>query len=161
MANNNLRGYRIDFTTNTLVMNYKFDAQARKYGTAEYKLVKEILADFPTLERVVQAGREVKTTNKKKRLTYANMEKHIRVYENSDELLNIFEAVKLLSLTVASPYKFVSDWFVAQFPDYKNAPSFDDGKLYLLPVNAPDTKGYKPKADKTTNDDTEELDDAA
>lgn len=35
-------GYKIDFKNNTLVMNYKFYADAQEYGTDQNKLVKEI-----------------------------------------------------------------------------------------------------------------------
>lgn len=139
------KGCKIDFTTNTLVMNYKFHSASQEYGTPENKLVKEILSDFPTLVVVVKAGREVKTANKNKRLTYANMEKHIKAYDNATELLDVFETVKALSQTVASPYKFVSDWFVEQFPNYDKAPTFKDGKLTVLPVKTPDIKEYKIK----------------
>ena len=139
------KGYKIDFTNNTLVMNYKFHSASQEYGTPENKLVKKILKDFPSLSVVVKAGREVKTPSKNKRLTYANMEKHIMAYDNATELLEVFETVKALSQTVASPYKFVSDWFVEQFPSYDKAPTFKDGKLTVLPVKAPDIKEYKIK----------------
>lgn len=138
-------GYKIDFTTNTLTMNYKFNAASQEYGTEENKLVKEILNDFPSLTVVVKAGREVKTPNKNKRLTYANMKKHIAAYENSAELLDVFDTVEALSKAAASPYKFVSDWFVAQFPDYNKAPAFKDGKLIAAPVKIPNIKDYKIK----------------
>ena len=138
-------GYKIDFTTNTLTMNYKFHAASQEYGTEENKLVKEILNDFPSLSVVVKAGREVKTPNKNKRLTYANMKKHIAAYENSAELLGVFDTVEALSKAAASPYKFVSDWFVAQFPDYNKAPAFKDGKLIAAPVKIPNIKDYKIK----------------
>ena len=138
-------GYKIDFTTNTLTMNYKFNAASQEYGTVENKLVKEILNDFPSLSVVVKAGREVKTPNKNKRLTYANMKKHIAAYENSAELLDVFDTVEALSKAAASPYKFVSDWFVAQFPDYNKAPAFKDGKLTAAPVKIPNIKDYKIK----------------
>jgi len=97
------KGYKIDFTNNTLVVNYKFHSASQEYGTPENKLVKKILKDFPSLSVVVKAGREVKTPSKNKRLTYANMEKHIMAYDNATELLEVFETVKALSQTVASP----------------------------------------------------------
>ena len=140
-----LSGYKINFVTNTLTMNYKFYAASQEYGTEENKLVKEILNDFPSLSVVVKAGREVKTPNKNKRLTYANMKKHIAAYENSAELLDVFDTVEALSKAAASPYKFVSDWFVAQFPDYNKAPAFKDGKLIAAPVKIPNIKDYKIK----------------
>lgn len=139
------KGYKINFANNTLVMNYKFYAASQEYGTKENTLVKVILADFPTLSVVVKAGRDVKTTNKNKRLTYENMEKHISAYENSAELLDVFETVKALSKTAASPYKYVTDWFVVQFPDYKKAPVFKEEKLSVPPVKAPDIKEYRIK----------------
>ena len=140
-----LSGYKINFVTNTLTMNYKFHAASQEYGTEENKLVKEILNDFPSLSVVVKAGREVKTPNKNKRLTYANMKKHIAAYENSAELLDVFDTVEALSKAAASPYKFVSDWFVAQFPDYDKAPTFKDGKLTAVPAKIPNIKDYKIK----------------
>ena len=140
-----LSGYKINFVTNTLTMNYKFHAASQEYGTEENKLVKEILNDFPSLSVVVKAGREVKTPNKNKRLTYANMKKHIAAYENATELLDVFDTVEALSKAAASPYKFVSDWFVAQFPDYNKAPTFKDGKLIAAPVKIPNIKDYKIK----------------
>ncbi len=140
-----LSGYKINFVTNTLTMNYKFYAASQEYGTEENKLVKEILNDFPSLSVVVKAGREVKTPNKNKRLTYANMKKHIAAYENATELLDVFDTVEALSKAAASPYKFVSDWFVAQFPDYNKAPAFKDGKLIAAPVKIPNIKDYKIK----------------
>ena len=76
------------------------------------------------------------------------MEKHIRVYENAEELLDVFDTVKAASVALASPYKYVCDWFKAQFPDYKNAVAFNDGKLTVIPQKAPDTKEYKQKLPK-------------
>ena len=76
------------------------------------------------------------------------MESHIKAYENADSLMDTFETVKTLSAPLASPYKYVSDWFKAQFPDYKNAVVFNDGKLTVVPQKAPDTKEYKQKLSK-------------
>jgi hypothetical protein len=59
--------------------------------------------------------------------------------------MDVFETVKALSKTAASPYKFVHDWFVVQFPDYNKAPAFKDGKLIAAPVKIPNIKDYKIK----------------
>ena len=97
------------------------------------------------MAEVIVSGRECNKAKPKSRLTYANMKKHIAAYENSAELLDVFDTVEALSKPAASPYKFVSDWFVAQFPDYNKAPAFKDGKLTVLPVKVPDIKEYKIK----------------
>ena len=141
-------GYKIVFATNTIVMNYKFAAAAGKYDTAEYRLMKKIHKDFPSMTELVVSGREKKSTATNTRLTYENMETHISAYENADELLEVFKTVKAASATVASPYKYVADWFKAQFPDYKTAPMLKDGHLAVVPVNAPEIKEYKQKIAK-------------
>lgn len=142
------KGYKIDFSTNELIMNYKFHKATQEYGSAECELVKKILCDFPHLTPVVKAGREVKVPNANKRLTYANMKKHIGAYENSEVLLDTFQTVKELSKTAKSPYAYVLEWFVAQFPNYEEVPSFENGKLYVLPVDPPAVKSLKVKVAK-------------
>ena len=51
------KGYKIDFTNNTLVMNYKFHSASQEYGTPENKLVKKILKDFPRYQLVTVRGK--------------------------------------------------------------------------------------------------------
>lgn len=143
--NDEVTGYKLDFATGTLTINYKFAKALNDYGSPEYLRYKAILADFPDLKVICKAGRTITSTSPNKRLTYENMETHIGAYENSDELLDVFKTVKTASATVASPYKYVSDWFKAQFPDYNKAPVFKDSKLSVLPVSAPDAKEYKQK----------------
>ena len=142
------KGYKILFDTNTVIMNYKFAAAAATYGTAENKLMKDIRADFPGMTEVVVSGRVQTTAKANHRLTYENMEKHIRVYENAEELLDVFETVKAASVALASPYKYVADWFKAQFPNYKMSVVFKNGKLTAAPVKKPDITMYKQKLPK-------------
>lgn len=138
-------GYKVLFATNTVVMSYKFSAAAAEYGTKEYKIMKGIRRDFPGMAEIVVSGREKKTPHPNTRLTYENMEIHINAYENANDLLEVFETVKALSKVCASPYKYVHDWFVAQFPNYKSTPIFQDNKLTVIPVPAPPVKEYQKK----------------
>ena len=141
-------GYKIIFNENMVVMNYKFAAAAAEYGTKEYKIMKGIRRDFPGMAEVVVSGRDKKTPHPNTRLTYENMEIHINAYENANDLLEVFETVKALSKVCASPYKYVCDWFEAQFPDYKSVPIFQDNKLTVLPLPAPSVKEYKKKLEQ-------------
>ena len=143
-------GYKILFNENTVIMNHKFAAAAAKYGTKENKLMKSIRKDFPGMAEIVVSGREQSKTKANVRLTYANMEKHIQAYDNAAELLDVFETVKALSATTASPYKYVCDWFKAQFPNYKNAPVFQNGELTATPVAAPPIVEYRQKMPKAS-----------
>lgn len=94
---------------------------------------------------VVKSGRKVDYSMYNKRLSYKNIEEHIKAYGNND-LLERFESVKELSKPLASPYKYVCDWFNAQFPDYDNAISsvknvYSDIEL----VDLPDIDDYDKK----------------
>lgn len=140
------RGYKIDFATNTLTLNYKFaDAAYNDYGSPEYNRMKAILADFPQLKVVVEAGRKITTTRETKRLTYKNMETYMEQFDNSEELLTMFSKVKKMSKPLKSPYKYVSDWFEAQFPDFRDCPNLEAEDTEVDVVDAPDTNDYKMK----------------
>ena len=141
-------GYKILFNENMVIMNYKFAAAASKYGTKENKLMKSIRDDFPGMEEVIVSGREQTEPKLNTRLTYENMKKYISVYENSAELEEVFESVKAMSKVSASPYKYVSDWFKLQFPNYKKTPIFTDTKLTIAPVDPPKIIDYKQKMSK-------------
>lgn len=143
-------GYKIVFTSNTVVMNYKFAAAAAQYGTKENRIIRNIRHDFPGMAEIVVSGRERKSAAANTRLTYPNMEAHINAYENADELLEVFKTVKALSKACASPYKYVSDWFKAQFPDYKQSVVFENGTLKVAPISTPSVIEYKQKASKAS-----------
>lgn len=139
------KGYKIMFAENTVIMNKKFAAAAAEYGTVENITLYHIRNDFPGMKEVIVSGRECDKAKPNHRLTYENMEKHIMVYENAEELLNVFDTVKAASATVASPYKYVCDWFKAQFPNYNKSVIFQNSKLTVLPIAAPKVKEYKQK----------------
>ncbi len=147
-------GYKQDFAANTLTINYKFNKALSDYGSPEYARYKAILEDFPHLTVVVKAGREITTTRRTKRLTYENMETYMGCFENAEALLRRFALVQKRSKALASPYKYVRDWFEAQFPEYKSSTTFTEDKPAIAMVPAPDMSQYKQKGDEP-----EELDD--
>ena len=141
-------GYKILFSENTVIMNKKFAAAAAKYGTRENILLKNIRTDFPGMDEVVVSGREQTTARANHRLKYENMERHICAYENAEELLEVFKTVKTMSAPLASPYKYVADWFKAQFPNYKETPVLQAGVLTVVPKEPPKITEYKQKLPK-------------
>lgn len=145
-----VKGYKLDFATNTLTVNYKFHRAMSDFGSPEYLRYKEILADFPCLRVIVKAGRTITTTRPTKRLTYENMDSYIGCYENRDELKTAFTIVRQKSKLVASPYKYVRDWFEAQFPDYRNAIDSGVEQSAVLLVAIPDMTKYKAKETAAT-----------
>ena len=141
-------GYKLDFATNTLTINYKFNKALSDYGSPEYNRYKAILEDFPDLIVVVKAGREITTTRRTKRLTYENMENYMGSFQNADALVRRFKLVQKRSKALASPYKYVRDWFGAQFPDYKSSTTFTEDKPAITLVPIPDASLYKQKEDE-------------
>ena len=141
-------GYKILFAENTVIMNKKFAAAAAKYGTKENRIIRNIRHDFPGMAEVIVSGRECDKAKPNHRLTYEHMEAYIEVYENAEELKAVFETVKATSVVLASPYKYVSDWFKAQFPNYDKPVVFKDNKLTVAPKKAPNIIEYKMKLPK-------------
>ena len=141
-------GYKILFTENTVIMNKKFAAAAAKYGTIENITIRNIRNDFPGMKEVVVSGRECDKAKPNHRLTYDHMEQYMEVCENAEELKNVFKTVKAASIVLANPYKYVSDWFKAQFPDYNKPVVFKDSKLTVAPIEAPKVIKYKMKLPK-------------
>ena len=145
-----VKGYKLDFATNTLTVNYKFHRAMSDFGSPEYLRYKEILNDFPQLRVIVKAGRTITSTRPTKRLTYENMDSYIGCYENRDELRTAFAIVQQKSKLLASPYKYVRDWFEAQFPDYRIAIDSGVEQSAVLLVAIPDMTKYKAKETAAT-----------
>ena len=130
------KGYEIDFVTNTLYMNYQFAKATKECDTEAYEIMKKITTDFPNIKIVTKAGRKQTTCNASKRLTYANMEKYISVQDNADELMASFEIAKIESKCASSPYAFVREWFVKQFPNYQECKTFEREKIIAFDNSA-------------------------
>ena len=139
MANkkNKIKGYEIDFTTNTLYMNFKFAKAAKEYGTEEYKILQNIRKDLPNIKMVKRAGRNQTTCNASKRLTYNNMQDYIMAQDNYEPLLASFILAKIESKCAPSPYAFVRNWFVKQFPNYQECKTFERNKVISFNKTAP------------------------
>ena len=95
--NKAIKGYKINFTNNTITVNYTFKKASEEYGTPEYKLLKDILADFPTMTIIVKAGREKKSPSKFKNLTYKKMREYISVLDNAEEMNAVMDTIEIQS----------------------------------------------------------------
>lgn len=123
------KGYEFDITTNTLYMNYKFANATKVYGSNEYNIMRSITTDFPNIKIVTKAGRKQTTCNASKRLTYKNMQEYIMAQDNCEPLLASFMLARIESKCAPSPYAFVRDWFVKQFPNYQECKVFEREKI--------------------------------
>lgn len=116
--------YKVDFVNNTFTMTKDFEEALNNPASEEYKLFQQLRADFPGLTIIRKTRRAPKKARPTKNLTYKHMEQYMSVFQNADKLLAQFEVVKECSKQQPSPYKFVRDWFEAQFPKYREQPDF-------------------------------------
>lgn len=97
----------------------EFAKNARIFGTAEYKLWKEIRLDCPNAEMVTKTiNRNPSKRVNTKNMTYAHMEAFIKEQDNATELLAEMKKQIAMSKVQTSPYRCVLAWFMQQFKDY-------------------------------------------
>lgn len=143
--NGKITGCKLDFANNTMTVNYKFAAAMNDINSPEFKHYKKVMKECPQMELVVQAGRTYTKPRKNKRFSYKNMEIYISTFDNADELLQRFMLVRTKSKVLKSPYTYVSDWFKAQFPDYKEIPEAIIKKERVIVKAAPKISNYEEK----------------
>ena len=103
----------------------EFAKNARIFGTAEYKLWKEIKVDCPKAEMVLKSIK--KNPNKKndtKNMTYERMAIYIREQDNAETLMVEFKKQISLSKVQSNPYRCVLAWFIQQFENYDDYKNF-------------------------------------
>ena len=112
-------------TDNQVQVTKEFAKNARIFGTAEYKLWKEIRMDCPNAEMVTKTikrnpSKKVDTRN----MTYANMEAFITAQDNANELLAEMKKQIAMSKVQTNPYRSVLAWFMQRFKDYDTYKDF-------------------------------------
>ncbi len=121
--------YGFDFTTKTLTITKAFAEKASNPENAEYKLLMKFHNDFPNLSVRQRTHRTpssyknangTKTKNNQfKGLSVKRMEKYINALPNKDKFLTPFNFLK-----DNASYTRLAQWFMAQFPDYRENPLF-------------------------------------
>ena len=138
-----MKNYKMNFATRTLTITKEFAAGAMIPNSDEAMLLEHFQKIMPDLKVKYLTHKPSATPNRSKGLTYKKMENYINLYENSEELLERFRIVKALSKIQTNPYLYVFNWFVNQFPNYKEMPDFSNGKLYATLIDIPDTMNIK------------------
>ena len=136
---------KFDWDNNTIIFNLRFSKESKIPGTPEFKRKKELKAEYPEFTFITKSARTKKKARPDKGLSFKHMEEYIGTFQNSEELLLVFEVVKIRARTTASSKKFVTDWFVAQFPNYRDSANIDNSNTIAFPVAIPDTANYKSK----------------
>lgn len=127
--------FRFDVFTNTLTISKAFEKNASIIDSAEQKMLSELMATYGDnliIERY-------KTHKVQKGLTFVKMENHIKNTANADEMMKRFKKVKQLSKSQKNPYKYVLDWFKANYPKFAEHPVDDKESVKAETAEATDT----------------------
>ena len=151
-----MMNYKIDFVNNTLTMSKSFEDALNNPASEEYKLWKQLRADFPSMTIIRKTRRTSKKARPNKNLTYKHMEQYMSVFKNADELLAQFDAVKRCSLGQSNPYMYVLDWFKKQFPKYKELPDFGNNAPKVIDLAAFQKKQEEKKAENEQKEKDEQ-----
>ena len=123
-----MKKYNMNLATKTLTITKDFGQKAMIPNSEEANIIEHMKKLFPDL-RIAYKTRTTSAKNPCKGLTYERMARYILCHENAGELISLFDAIKMISLSQPSPYSYVSKWFLRQFPDYRSAPILRNGKI--------------------------------
>lgn len=141
-----MKNYTMNFATNTLTMTKDFAAKAMIPNSEESAILLHLQSICPNL-KITYKSHKTTAKNPRKGLTFAKMEKYIRLYDNAAELLVAFSTVKAIADIQPNKYEFVYKWFVSQFPNYNELPELENGKLVAKVID------FIPSATKTSDID--------
>lgn len=124
MANSINRSNRIVYVDDsTALVTKAFAKKASVFGTAEFKLWREYLAEFPQAKMHTKSTKRVVKGLDTRNMTYENMAMYIRTLDDGDKLMAEFELVCKRSKVQTNPYRSVLAWFVQRcegFDSYKS-----------------------------------------
>ena len=129
------QAYKIDFTTRTITITAEFEKAMSNPEAAEYKIIRQLCADFPGMRIVKRTHRtpthytskngEKSACNPYKNLTYEKMERFMDALPNGAEYRKQYDFLKTYASGIqTNGYSIVRNWFVAQFPLYRKEPLF-------------------------------------
>ena len=128
-----MKNYKMDFETKTLIVTREFAKGLEKMASKECKIYMHFKGLVPDL-KIAYRTHITNKPNHNKGLTYKKMERFIKTYSNSDELLDEFNKVVEYAGFMNNSYAIVNKWFRMQFPDYGKMPTFVNGELYVTPI---------------------------
>ena len=129
------QAYKVDFTTRTVTITAEFEKAMSNPEAAEYKIIRQLCADFPGMRIVKRTHRtpthytskngEKSACNPYKNLTYEKMERFMDALPNGAEYRKQYDFLKSPAAAIqTNGYSTVREWFIAQFPLYRKNPLF-------------------------------------
>ena len=122
MKKTNVTGYSFDPLTNVVTCSESFLKKASRLNSPEYNVLKQFRAEIPGLK--IEKS-EKKSSNRPLNITFAKMEEYIKNCRDGETRLEAFKKVKSLSKIQSSPYQYVRTWFLDNYANYSEQPTFD------------------------------------
>lgn len=147
----NVTGYSFDPIENVLTCSTSFLKKASRLNSPEYLVLKQFRAEIPGLK--IEKG-EKKSGNRPLNITFAKMEEYIKNCRDGETRLEAFNKVKSLSKIQSSPYQYVRTWFLDNYANYSEQPTFDaDGFVIVKTKSEMEAEMQaKENAQDTTSD---------
>lgn len=128
-----MKAYNVNFSNQTITITADFAKRMENPGSNEFEIIRKFCEAFPAMKIVRRTHRtpssyktksgEVCRRNQFKDMTYERMERFMNAIPNGAEYRKQYDAVrKLADGAVGSKYTIVRDWFMEQFPEYRNNP---------------------------------------
>ena len=133
-----MKNYTFDFAKNALTISDRFNKRAMDPANEEYATLLKLKSDFPGLRIYVKPTPKRKNTSA--RLTYDKMVKYLSCQPDSERLLLMFNHVREDSKSKGASYQYVRQWFLKNFPEYFQYPSFDEHGNLINPRGAAKTE---------------------
>ena len=122
MKKTNVTGYAYDAIENVLTCSESFLKKASRLNSPEYNVLKQFRTEIPGLK--IEKG-EKKSGSRPLNITFAKMEEYIKNCRDDETRLEAFQKVKSLSKIQSSPYQYVRTWFLENYANYSEQPTFD------------------------------------
>ena len=141
----------INTTANTIEVSKKFAAKAFRYGTEEYKMLRDARADYPGF-KVVEVARKASKSMKNtfKGLTYKYMEAYILAHDDGEQTkmktyLNMRGETEEAEAACAcsQSYMEIKEWFLTS---YSEIAKFHEDRIAV--VEAAQQKRAEARADR-------------
>lgn len=121
--------YNLDWETNTLTMTKKFAAEASRYGSQAYNILMDARMNGFRVSIIKEKPRKACPT----RVTFKQMETVLTCMDNADERLDQLHTVMDMGKGQKNQYEYVRKWFLANYPNYRDIPTFDDKNNIIGP----------------------------
>lgn len=112
---------RIDYNTNTLIMNCAFAKAAARVGSKEYEKLKNVRKENPEIKLSIRTIKRNPNKECYRGLTYKYMESYIESHDDdANSIMKKYKELRVLAECHSIRYPNIKAWFLNQFPEIES-----------------------------------------